>query len=64
MWVEIVLFNAEGGRNFTTLVHLVVSEHGLASHVFNDVVCLGVSQVTSLVNWLPLLIVFATILVL
>lgn len=62
--VEVEFLNAERRWNFTTLVHFVAAEHWLASHVFDDVLSLGVSQVTTLVDWLSLFVVLATILVL
>lgn len=61
--IEIELLNAERRRNFTTLIHFVAVEHGLTSHVLDDVARLGVSEVTTLVDWFPLLVVLAAILV-
>jgi len=64
VWVEIVLLNAEWCWNLTTLVHLIATEHRLTSHVLDDVVSLGVGQVTTLVNWLTLFVMVSSILVL
>lgn len=61
--VEVELLNAERRRNFTTLVHFVAAEHRLTSHVLDDVASLGISEVTTLVDWFPLLVVLAAIFV-
>lgn len=61
--VEIVLLNTEGCWDFSTLIHVIMGEHGLASHILNDIVCLWVSQVTSWVDWLALFVVLTPILI-
>jgi len=64
MGVEVVLFDGEEAGDFSTLVHIFSREHRLTVHVLDDVVCLGVSQVTTLVHSSPALVVLSSIFVL
>jgi len=61
--VKVVLFNGKGSWDLTALIHLVRSEHRLASHVLDNIIRLRVSKVTTLIDRLTLLIVFTAILV-
>jgi len=51
MGVEIVLFEAEGCRDFPTLVQVGLGEHLLALEVLDDIASGGITQVAALVGW-------------
>ena len=51
MGVEIVLLEAEGCRDFPTLVQVRLGEHLLALEVLDDIASGGITQVAALVGW-------------
>ena len=54
VWVKVKLLNTEGCRHLATLVHVSCREHDFMLHIFQNVTCLGISQVTTLVSRKPL----------
>lgn len=58
-----MLFNAERSWDFTTFIKIINREHWLAGHVFDNIIGLWVSKVTTLVYWVPLFVVFTAILI-
>jgi hypothetical protein len=63
MRVEVMFLDAERCRDFSALVKVLNCEHWLVGQVLDNIVGLGVGQVATVVDWVPLFVVFSTVLI-